>query len=216
MLIMGDEFAARLREARDKAGLSQDDAFVRVRLALNDPPSHSTYKRWEGGDNDPRGVEEEEVIAAVKTRPENLTDDKMRPVPEVEMGAGEDVDTDTINGNLVLPRSYIRSEYGVRPERLVIMRVRGRSMVDTLQPGQKVLAARQQGQDLENDTIYGLRSSLGFSVKRLRFDWEGNERVIWILSDNPEQSDQNLYLTRSEFEQEYDVVAKALEVGQKL
>ena len=87
---------------------------------------------------------------------------------------------------------------------------------NTFCPGCKVLAARQDGQDLENDTIYGLRSSLGFSVKRLRFDWEGNERVIWILSDNPEQSDQNLYLTHSEFEQEYDVVAKALEVGQKL
>ena len=78
------------------------------------------------------------------------------------------------------------------------------------------MAARQDGQDLENDTIYGLHSSLGFSVKRLRFDWEGNERVIRILSDNPEQSDQNLYLTRSEFEREYEVVAKALEVGQKL
>jgi len=212
---MSDEFAARLREARDKAGLSQDDAFVRVRLALNDPPSHSTYKRWENG-GDPRNMEEEEVIAAVKTRPENLTDDKMRPVPEIEMGAGEDVDTDTIEGNLVLPRSYIRSEYGVRPERLVIMRVRGRSMIDTLQPGQKVLAARQQGQDLENDTVYGLRSTLGFSVKRLRFDWENGERVIWILSDNPEQAEQNHYLTRSEFAEEYDVVAKALEVGHKL
>ena len=140
----------------------------------------------------------------------------LQPVPEVEFGAGDDVEIDTINGNLVLPRSYIRSEYGVQPERLVIMRVRGRSMVDTLQPGQKVLGARQEGQDLENDTIYGLRSTLGFSVKRLRFDWENGERVIWILPDNPEQKDQNHYLTRSEFAEEYDVVAKALEVGKKL
>ena len=66
---------------------------------------------------------------------------RLQPVPEIEVGAGDDVATDTVNGNLVLPRSYIRSEYGIRPDRLVIMRVRGRSMVDTLMPGQKVLAA---------------------------------------------------------------------------
>jgi len=213
---MGAEFADQLEQAKEKAGVpSRGEAWLRVRLAGLDV-GYSTYEKWEQGKRDPN-VSEDEIIKAILTDPKHLqAGEDMQDVPEIEMGAGDDVDTDTTNGNLVLPRSYIRSEYGVQPERLVIMRVRGRSMVDTLQPGQKVLAARQDGQDLENDTIYGLRSSLGFSVKRLRFDWEGNERVIWILSDNPEQSDQNLYLTRSEFEQEYDVVAKALEVGQKL
>jgi phage repressor protein C with HTH and peptisase S24 domain len=213
---MGAEFADQIEQAKEKAGVpSRGEAWLRVRLAGLDV-GYSTYEKWEQGARDPN-VSEDEIIEAILTDPKNLQiGEDMQDVPEIEMGAGDDVDTDTINGNLVLPRSYIRSEYGVQPERLVIMRVRGRSMIDTLQPGQKVLAARQDGQDLENDTIYGLRSSLGFSVKRLRFDWEGNERVIWILSDNPEQSDQNLYLTRSEFEQEYDVVAKALEVGQKL
>jgi phage repressor protein C with HTH and peptisase S24 domain len=213
---MGTEFADQIEQAKEKAGVpSRGEAWLRVRLAGLDV-GYSTYEKWEQGKRDPN-VSEDEIIEAILTDPKNFqTGEDMQDIPEIEMGAGDDVDTDTINGNLVLPRSYIRSEYGVQPERLVIMRVRGRSMVDTLQPGQKVLAARQNGQDLENDTIYGLRSSLGFSVKRLRFDWEGNERVIWILSDNPEQSDQNLYLTRSEFEQEYDVVAKALEVGQKL
>jgi len=213
---MGAEFADRIEQAKEKAGVpSRGEAWLRVRLAGLDV-GYSTYEKWEQGKRDPN-VSEDEIIEAILTDPKNLqTGEDMQDIPEIEMGAGDDMDTDTINGNLVLPRSYIRSEYGVQPERLVIMRVRGRSMVDTLQPGQKVLAARQDGQDLENDTIYGLRSSLGFSVKRLRFDWEGSERVIWILSDNPEQSDQNLYLTRSEFEQEYDVVAKALEVGRKL
>ena len=46
-------------------------------------------------------------------------------------------------------------------------------MRDILRPGQKVLAARWEGEDLKDSVIYGLRGPLGFSVKRLRFDRDG-------------------------------------------
>lgn len=138
----------------------------------------------------------------------------MYQVPEIEMGAGNEMNTEPVNGNLVLPRNYIRREYGVRPNRLVIMRVRGTSMLDTLRPGQKVLAAKHQGDALENGVVYGLRGPLGFSVKRLKFEKIEGEHRIWVWSDN--EDDPRFHLSRSEFQGEYDVVAKALEVGQKL
>jgi len=213
---MAESLGDQIKRVKSEEGLSQPQAWLRLRFS-GIHVGFSTYQKWEQDKSDPEKYTTDGILSALQTEVEQVEADSLQKIPELETGAGDEVDTDTINGNLVLPRRYIRSEYGVRPERLVIMRVRGRSMVDTLQPGQKVLAARQQqGQDLENDTIYGLRSTLGFSVKRLRFDWENQERVIWILSDNPKQADQNHFLTRSEFVEEYDVVAKALEVGHKL
>jgi hypothetical protein len=60
------------------------------------------------------------------------------------------------------------------------MRVRGDSMCNTLCPGQKVLAARWEGENLKDSVIYGLRGPLGFSIKRLKFDRVDQELVIWI------------------------------------
>jgi len=142
--------------------------------------------------------------------PENL-----QRVPEIEVGAGEDVVT-PVNGGLKLPKTWIRQSYGVTPDRLCVMRVRGDSMRETLPPGQRLMAARWGGEDLEDGVIYGLRGELGFTVKRLRFDRKDGEKVIWVWSDNPDYEVHRHYVTRSEFGQEYDVVARALEVGQKL
>lgn len=48
------------------------------------------------------------------------------------------------------------------------------------------------------------------------FSWKEGTPVICIWPDNPELEDQRRCLELSEFEEEYDVVAKALEVRQKL
>ncbi len=63
-------------------------------------------------------------------------------------------------------------------------------MRDTLRPGQKVLAARWEGEDLKDSVSYGLRGPLGFSIKRLKFDRVDKEPVIWIWSDNPDDADR--------------------------
>jgi len=222
---MGEEEAARLKQTRKELGLSRDDAFVRLRIAGKDI-SFSSYKRWERGERDISRDTATEIIGLLRKSEQELMreevtgtgpeDMELQPVPEIEMETGEDTGAHPKDNSLVLPRSYIRSEYGVHPERLVVMRVRGRSMAGTLSPGQKVLAARHEGQDLEDDVIYGLRGLLGFMVKRLRFDRKEGKPVIWIWSDNPELADQRRCLELSEFEEEYDVVAKALEVRQKL
>lgn len=89
-------------------------------------------------------------------------------------------------------------------------------MRDTLRPNRKGLAARREGEDLKDSVIYGLLGPLGFSIKRLKLDRVDWEPVIWIWSDNPDDADRRHYLTRDEFEDEYDVIAWVLEVGQKL
>ena len=48
---MDEGEAARLKQAREKLGLSRDDAFVRLRIAGKDI-SFSSYKRWERGERD--------------------------------------------------------------------------------------------------------------------------------------------------------------------
>lgn len=219
---MDEEEAARLKQAREELGLSRDDAFVRLRMAGKDI-SFSSYKRWERGERDISKSVAMEIIGILQKSEQEIMresiepgDTELQPVPEIEVEASETADAHGRNCNLVLPRSYIRREYGVHPKRLVVMRVRGRSMVDTLNPGQKVLAVRHKGQDLEDDVIYGLRGPLGFTVKRLRFDRKEGRPVIWIWPDNPEQADQRHCLKLSDFEEEYNIVVKALEVGQKL
>ncbi|MCS3669282.1 transcriptional regulator with XRE-family HTH domain [Salinibacter ruber] len=219
---MDEGEAARLKQAREKLGLSRDDAFVRLRMAGKDI-SFSSYKRWERGERDISRSMATEIIEILQKSEQEIMGDRIEPggedlqtVPEIEMEVSDDDSTRGTNSNLMLSRSYIRSEYGIHPERLVVMRVRGRSMLDTLRPGQKVLAVRQEGQDLEDDVIYALRGPLGFTVKRLRFDRKEAGPVIWIWPDNPEQEDQRRCLNLNDFEEEYTVVAKALEVRQKL
>jgi len=136
-------------------------------------------------------------------------------VPEVEVGAGDEVLTE-VNGGLQLPKRYIRQVYGVRPGRLCMMRVRGDSMRDTMRPGQRLMAAKWEGENLEDGGIYGLRSPHGFAVKRLRFDRQDGKAVVWIWSDNDEYADHRHWLPIEEFEDEYAVIAVALEVSQSL
>lgn len=157
--------------------------------------------RWEGQ------VENEE-------REDDVTDTELQLVQEVEVGAGDEMAV--VNSGLKMPKRWIRQAFGIRPDRLCTLRVRGDSMLDTLRPGQRLMAAQWEGQNLEDGTVYGLRGPLGFTVKRLRFDRVDDEPVIWVWADNPEYSDHRHYLSRGEFEDEYTVFAKALEVGQKL
>lgn len=87
-------------------------------------------------------------------------------------------------------------------------------MRDTLRSGQEVLAARWESEDLKDSVIYG--GPLGFSIKRLKFDHVDGEPVVWIWSDNPDDANRRHHLTRNEFEDEYDAIAWALEIGKKL
>lgn len=137
-------------------------------------------------------------------------------IPEVEVaaGPGREAQLEEVNGGFYVPEQYIRRVYGVRPEKLCVMRVVGDSMVDTLQPGQRVVAARWEGEKPRDGAIYGLHGPTGFMVKRLRFGREEGQDVIWIWSDNEDRG--RWWVTMDEFEQEYTPLAWAIEVGKKL
>jgi phage repressor protein C with HTH and peptisase S24 domain len=139
---------------------------------------------------------------------------QFQKVPIIQVGAGQEMLV--VSDDLALPEKWIRQTYCVPPEQVCLMKVRGDSMLDTLHPGQRLIAARHDGEALQDGLIYGLRSPLGFQVKRLRFDRIDGERVVWIWSDNDEYADQRRYLPAPAFEEEYDVIAKALEVSQAL
>lgn len=136
-------------------------------------------------------------------------------VPELTAGAGDEHD-EAPNGGLVLPEHWIRQTYGIQPERLCIIRVRGDSMKDTLQAGQRVYAARYAGEPLQDGAIYALRLPLGVAIKRIRFGHEGGQDVIWIWSDNEEYAQHRHHVTRDRFDDEYEVIAQALDVSYAL
>jgi phage repressor protein C with HTH and peptisase S24 domain len=140
-----------------------------------------------------------------------------QPVPEIGKGFDEDSSSPPNKGQLILPKQYIRQRYGIRPDRIVTMHMRGDSMEDTLSAGQRILAVRwEKGQQLKDGAIYGLHGGAGLTIKRVRFDRKNEQQVIWIWADNPDYADQRYYLTQEEFGQEYEVVAWALEASQKL
>lgn len=140
-----------------------------------------------------------------------------QPVPEIDRVIGEDSSPPPSEGQLILPKPYIRRRYGIPPDRIIAMRMRGDSMEDTLSAGQRILAVRwEKDQQLKDGAIYGLYSDVGLTVRRIRFDRKNEQQVIWIWADNPDYAEQRHYLTQEEFEQEYEVLAWALEASQKL
>jgi len=202
--VANSEALIRPSEIADKTGRSIDSVNGALSSLLEEgfleKPEHGKYRMSENPDQEKQDSD----------------DLDLQKVPEVEAGAGNDV-LKEVNGGLQMPKQWIREAYGIRPDRLCVMRVRGDSMLNTLRPGQRLMAATWEGdEDLEDGVVYGLRGPLGFTVKRIRFDRKDGKPIIWVWSDNDEYADHRHWLTPEEFEGEYDVVAKALEVGKKL
>lgn len=146
---------------------------------------------------------------------------EMQRIPQLQTDTGETKSLSFHEGGLALPKAYIRQRYGTRPDRLIMVRVRGDGMAGTLQPGQTVFAARlDKKQDLEDGAVYALRGPHGFRLRRLRFSQsEGKSEgkpVIWIWADNDKYADQRRCLTVEEFDRKYQVIAVAIGVEQRL
>ena len=221
---LGEDSRRRLKEARQRAGLGYSAA-ARYLQERGEMVSEDTLIGWEQGTlQEPPPVELEDVIELLRLHaqnkgsqgPEAEEKPELENVQEIIVGAGDEMAIEPVDGGLVLPKRYIRTRYGVRPERLCIMRVRGNSMVDTLRPDQRVVSALHEEEDLRGDAVYGIRGPLGFVIKRLVFDRVDDEPVIWIWSDNDEYADRRYYVTRETFESDYQIIAKALEVGHGL
>ena len=138
-------------------------------------------------------------------------------VPEVVLepsagpGTDEEVEVEEVQGDTLLPDTFIRREYGVSPERLRTIRVRGSSMEPTIRPGQRLLVALvPPAQALQDGLVYVFAGPGGVQIKRLFLE-PGHVRV-W--SDNPDAP--RFAVALPTFESEYRIVAVALEASHKL
>ncbi|MEL6706084.1 MAG: S24 family peptidase, partial [Bacteroidota bacterium] len=90
-------------------------------------------------------------------------------------------------GEVYYPGWFIRSEFGIEPQRLKTVRVVGTSMMPTLLPGSRVYVALQNGDPLRDGGVYVLLSPDGLLIKRLFFEQrEDASRHVLIHSDNPD------------------------------
>ena len=128
-----------------------------------------------------------------------------------DVGTDEDVLPEEAPSSTIFPDWYIRSEYGVSPERIRFARVRGDSMEPTIRPGQRlVVALLPEGSTLRDSTIYLIHGPGGAQVKRLLIEPDH----IHVWSDNPDRPRFKVPLET--FERDYRVVAVVLETNNKL
>ena len=160
---------------------------------------------------------------AFRVKEIHAPDDDLVHIPEVSVeadaGDGTDpqaYDLEEMNGELRLPAWYIRAEYGVEPSRVRQIRTRGNSMQPTIYPGQRLLVAIWQGEPLQDGLVYVIYGPHGLMIKRLflREDDEG-ERWVIVSSDNRKRVEP-FRVPAARFEDDYRIVAVALEINRKL
>lgn len=214
-------FPDPLRRARESIGLSPGQAVQHLKkhgMEITEQDLLALEKKEEGNSElRDYGTAVHLLTRAGKGPLRVDLEDEMQRVPQVRPTADGEIQLGVREGGLVLPKTYIRQRYGIAPGRVVVVRVRGDSMVDTLRPGQVVVAARwNEGESLEDGAVYGLKGPHGFSLERIRFDRSKGDPVIWIWADSERYADQRRRFGLEEFEQEYSVVLIALGVEKQL
>ena len=141
------------------------------------------------------------------------SDAPMHPIPqlrvEVEAGTGAvayEADELEVTETEWLAETFIRREYGVPPQRVRTLPVRGDSMVRTIMPGDRVRVALWDGEPMWERKIYVLRGPLGLTIKR----WNVRGDNIELQADNPEV--EGYTITPEDWEDKWTVVAWLLEV----
>lgn len=139
------------------------------------------------------------------------------PVPElrveVEAGTGAvayDDDEHTYTNTEWLSATFIRREYGVPPDRVRTLTVRGDSMIDTISPGERVRVALWEGDRMWQRRIYVFNGPFGLTIKR----WNSTADRIVLEADNP--AVENRSISRDTWEADWSVVAWLLEVVKPL
>lgn len=226
---LDEESRESLRDLRKRVGYTHGQAARYLRKHGLDISSEELAD-WERGVLDePPPVDFYDVAQAYDRRkersghrgelilPGNGPDDRsdVYVLPIVDLDSNNGFHIKDKSSGIILTKSYIRRRYGLLPDRLGILEIKGDGMKDTLQPGQNVTVARwDSNEGLQGDGIYGLLNKNGSFIRRLRFGRQDGKQVIWIWADN--DGSRSFYLTPEEFEQEYSVAIRILEVTQKL
>jgi phage repressor protein C with HTH and peptisase S24 domain len=232
-------FGERLYEAMDQAGLNNtqlasevgvSDKTVGRYLNRDNPPSLDKKKtektieriaemldvRFDWLLRGKKPIRSEVGNESVHSRQRPEIPESLHGVPEVEVSVGSDEKPhlDQVGDGFFASADYLQRLYGVRPERLCVMRVTGDSMENTLEPGQQIVLARWNGEDLRDGTIYCLYGPGGFMLRRLRFSQRKGKDMIEISSEN--DSTEDWWSGIEEFKKKYVLLARGLEVWQKL
>jgi len=166
----------------------------------------------ENGSTSPLEVRDKDLAFELKT-----SGIEMQRVPQlrVEAEAGEGIEVyvpDEIEEDEEwLSTAFIRREYNVAPDKVRTMWVRGNSMVDTIEPGDRIRVALWDGEVLREGNIYVLYGPGGLTIKRYQGVHNGH---VLLTADNPDVRDREVPQDR--WEGEYRPVAWALEVTQPL
>ena len=128
-------------------------------------------------------------------------------IREDRTGALQLIETD---GAEWISESFIREEYGVRPELLRDFPISGDSMLDTIRPGDRVRGVLWNCRAPNDGTICILRGPISLMVRRVRLR---NEHVL-LIADNPDVSD--LKINMNQWEETYEPIARILEVRRAL
>lgn len=132
---------------------------------------------------------------------------------EAEAGEGAVVyPSDEVEvGGEWMTETYIRRNYNVSPSRVKSMVIRGNSMVDTINPGDRIRMALWNGEPMWTSTIYVIRGPGGLTVKR----WQGvHDDSVILQADNPEIEDKTI--PQEQWDEQYQPVAWVLEVTKPL
>lgn len=171
-----------------------------------------TSERYENGSAPPLEVRDKDL--AHKLEDSGI---EMHRVPQlrVEVDAGEGVEVyvpDEIEEDEEwLSAAFIRREYNVAPDKVRTLRVRGNSMKDTIEPGDRIRVALWDGERLWEGSVYVLHGPGGLTIKRYQGVHNGH---VLLTADNPNVQDREVPQDR--WNDEYRPVAWALEVTQPL
>ena len=122
-----------------------------------------------------------------------------------------DVEIEEVEGDTWLPDWWIIQEYGMSPERIRYVRVRGDSMKETILPGQRLtIGLVPPGHVVADGHVYVFRGPGGVLIKRLYVLPEH----IHVWSDNEKAPRYQVPL--EVFSRDYRIAAVALEISSKL
>jgi hypothetical protein len=180
-----------------------------VRL-VDDIASHGGWSRdyLLTGEGPVEGVEDPAIAGSstsnylVTSRPVQGEPDELIPIPLVDINVSSRSGSSDMDVEIVpiatgdhLPASQIRMDYGIAPQRLVLVKVRGEGMNGppaNLAPGNLLKGAiLDPGVHIAHGAIYVVVGPQGMMLKRIYFDEQSQGdgepvRRVCLWSDNPE------------------------------
>lgn len=159
-ILLGMSQGERIKEARNRVGLSQDQLAKMLGITRN------AISLWEKDVNHPSGKNlrelakifgcEVEWITSGKEPERTASDDEFAMVDQYDMaasaGTGQLVVDESIKGQLAFRREWLR-HIGVAPDRAALIQVVGDSMAPAINNGDTILVDRSDT-DIRGENIY--------------------------------------------------------------